>query len=86
MAANLCNVLEDKNADWRVSELRRLGEAEREMERQLAQTRREIARLVVEMLPPHAAQAKIDDVVTASGFSRFLIDRLGGGSGTWDRL
>lgn len=56
------------------------------MEGQLAQMRREIARLVLELLPPHAGQAKINEVVTASGFSRFLIERLRGGSGMWDPL
>lgn len=79
-------VPEDINADWRLSELRRLGEAEREMERQMAQTRREIARLIVELLPPHASQTKINEVVAASGFSRTLVERVRGGSGMWNPL
>jgi len=37
------------------------------------------------MLPPHAPQSRIQEVVEASGFSRYLIDRIRGGAGMWSK-
>ncbi|MFI7438918.1 hypothetical protein [Nonomuraea indica] len=62
--------------DGRYAELRRLGEEERYMAGELQQTRVQIARLIQQLLPPHARTEKIDEVVQASGYSRFLIDAL----------
>jgi hypothetical protein len=76
-------VADGGNLDFRLDELRRLGVAEREMELELARIRREIARLIVELLPPHASQSKITKVVTASGFSRTLVEGVRGGRGMW---
>jgi hypothetical protein len=40
---------------------------QRDMELELARVRREIARLIIELLPAHASQSKINEVVQASG-------------------
>jgi hypothetical protein len=48
--------------------------------------RRDIARLIIELLPPHASQAKINEVVAVSGFSRTLIERVRGGGAMWAPL
>jgi hypothetical protein len=69
--------------DWRLAELERLGAAERQMESDLVALRDSIARLVVELLPPHASGKRVEEVVVASGFSRTLIEALRGGQGRW---
>jgi hypothetical protein len=69
--------------DWQLSELARLGAAERELELDLLRLRREIAGLITELLPPHAPQSRIQEVVAASGFSRHLIEAVRGGSAMW---
>jgi hypothetical protein len=79
-------VTDERSQDFRLDELRRLGPVEREMELELGRVRREIARLVVELLPPHASQAKIAEVVKASGFSRTLVEGVRGGQGMWSPL
>ena len=62
--------------DWRHEELGRLGELERLMTAELANTRDAIARLVGQMLPQHARSDQIERVVQASGYSRWMIERL----------
>ncbi|MFF0720460.1 hypothetical protein [Micromonospora sp. NPDC003816] len=62
--------------DWRYDELRRLGDAERRMTTELADTRDAIARLVTQLLPSHASASKIESVVRASGYSRWMVDRM----------
>jgi hypothetical protein len=62
--------------DWRYDELRRLADAERRMTTELADTRDAIARLVTQLLPSHAPASKIEPVVRASGYSRWMIDRM----------
>jgi hypothetical protein len=74
-----------EESDWRLGELRRLGEAERRLEIELLEARNAIAQLIVELLPPHASGKRIDDVVEASGFSRTLVERVRGGQGMWLR-
>jgi hypothetical protein len=63
-------------ADWRYEELRQLGETERRMSVELAETRDAIARLVEQLLPQHARPAQIEGVVRASGYSRWMLERL----------
>lgn len=58
---NLRSVADDSNPDWRLDELRRPGAAERSTELELARLRREIARLIIELLPAHASQSKITE-------------------------
>jgi hypothetical protein len=67
---------EAKSEDWRLQELRRLGEAERRLTTELTDTRDAIARLVVQLLPPHAPAARIEPVVRASKYARWMIDRM----------
>jgi hypothetical protein len=43
---------------------------------ELADTRDAIARLVAQVLPHHAPAAQIEPVVRASGYSRWMIDRM----------
>jgi len=62
--------------DWRYEELGRLGELERRMTAELADARDAIARLVGQMLPHHARPERIESVVRASGYSRWMIERL----------
>ena len=62
--------------DWRYAELQRLGELERSMTIELANTRDAIAELVGQILPHHARPDRIEDVVHASGYSRWMIERL----------
>ena len=71
--------------DGRVIELRRLGDAERELSRELVSVHEEIANLVQSWLPPHAPESHIAEVVTASGYGRNLIDRLRGGNHPWHK-
>jgi hypothetical protein len=66
----------EASEDWRHQELRRLCEKERLMATELADTRHAIARLVVQLLPPHAPAARIEPVVDASGYARWMIDRI----------
>jgi hypothetical protein len=79
-------VADEAGSDWRLEELRRLGEAERRMELELHEARDTIARLVRELLPAHASAKRIDEIVTVSGFSRFLVEGLRGGRGVWSKL
>ncbi|MEU7901541.1 hypothetical protein [Actinoplanes sp. NPDC049118] len=62
--------------DWRYEELRRLGELERRMTIELADTRDAIARLVGQVLPHHARPDRIEGVVHASGYARWMVERL----------
>jgi len=62
--------------DWRYEELGRLGELERRMTAEPADTRDAIARLVGQMLPDHARSDQIERVAQASGYSRWMIERL----------
>jgi len=52
------------------------------MELEIVRLRREVADLIVELLPPHANQSKINGLVVASGFSRTLIEGVRGGGAT----
>lgn len=71
--------------DWRYEELRRLGGRERELARELAETRREVARLIKELLPQHSSKDRINEVVEASGYSRALVEAVRGGQDMWTR-
>ncbi|MEV4283148.1 hypothetical protein [Actinoplanes xinjiangensis] len=62
--------------DWRLDELHRLGELERRLSLELAETREAIVNLVGQVLPQHARPAQIEQVVQASGYSRWMIERL----------
>jgi hypothetical protein len=68
--------LPEPPTDWRHEELGRLGELERRLAAELADTRDAIARLVGQMLPHHARPDRIESVVRASGYSRWMIERL----------
>lgn len=70
--------------DWRYEELGRLGELERRTTAELADARDAIARLVGQMLPHHARSDQIERVVQASGYSRWMIERLRDGK-MWHR-
>jgi hypothetical protein len=67
---------DERPADWRHEELERLGKLERLMTAELADTRDAIARLIGQILPHHARSAQIEHVVQASGYSRWMIERL----------
>ncbi|MFC7280210.1 hypothetical protein ACFQS1_40175 [Paractinoplanes rhizophilus] len=67
---------DERPADWRYEELERLGKLERLMTAELADTRDAIARLIGQILPHHARSAQIERVVQASGYSRWMIERL----------
>jgi hypothetical protein len=72
---------EDDSNDWRLDELRRLGETERRMSWELMEVRDSVARLVKELLPQHAPRGRIEAVVEASGYSRTPVEALRGGRG-----
>jgi hypothetical protein len=72
--------------DWRYDELRRLGDRERRMAEELIGVRDTIARLIKELVPPHASAKRIHDVVSASGYSRTLVEAVRGGENMWSRL
>jgi hypothetical protein len=76
---------EDDSNDWRLDELRRLGETERRMSRELIEARDSVARLVKELLPQHASRGRIEAVVEASGYSRTPVEALRGGRGMWNK-
>jgi hypothetical protein len=73
----------DDQADWRLSELARLGASERQMSHDLMRAREAIAALVKELLPHHAPAKLIEDVVRASGYSRTLVEAIRGGRDMW---
>lgn len=53
--------------DGRLVELARLGQIERQLELDLVRVRGEIAHLIMTLLAAHATQARIQEVVVASG-------------------
>ncbi|MBG0563879.1 hypothetical protein [Actinoplanes aureus] len=63
-------------ADWRLEELRRLGDVERRLSLELADTREAIVQMIGQVLPQHAKPTQIEQVVQASGYSRWMIERL----------
>lgn len=71
--------------DGRLVELLRLGEVERGLTRQLVGVHEQVAALASALLPPHASESQIAEVVDASGYSRVLIDALRSGNHPWNR-
>ena len=71
--------------DWRLDELRRLGELERRLAAEMLEARDEIAQLVKQLLPHHATEARISTVVEASGYSRTLVEAIRGGRAAWSK-
>ena len=71
--------------DGRLVELLRLGEVERGLTEQLVHAHEQIAALASALLPPHASESQIAEVVDASGYSRVLIDALRAGNHPWNR-
>jgi hypothetical protein len=71
--------------DGRLIELLRLGQVERELTHELVEIHEQIAALASALLPPHASESQISEVVVASGYSRTLIDALRGGKHPWNR-
>jgi hypothetical protein len=66
----------DQPIDWRYDEIRSLGELERRLSIELADTRDAIVQLVGQLLPHHARPDHIERVVRASGYSRYMLERL----------
>jgi hypothetical protein len=64
------------SADWRLEELRRLGEVERRLSLELADAREAVVQMIGKVLPQHARSAQIEQVVRASGYSRWMVERL----------
>jgi hypothetical protein len=64
------------SADWRLEELRRLGEVERRLSLELADAREAVVQMIDKVLPQHARSAQIEQVVRASGYSRWMVERL----------
>ncbi|HEX5594695.1 MAG TPA: hypothetical protein VFX61_01540 [Micromonosporaceae bacterium] len=71
--------------DWRLDELRRLGNRERQLATEMLEARDAVARLVKQLLPHHAPESWINTVVQASGYSRTLIEAIRGGRDAWTR-
>jgi hypothetical protein len=71
--------------DGRLKELLRLGRVERDLTHELVEIHEQIAVLASALLPPHASESQISEVVAASGYSRTLIDALRGGNHPWNR-
>ena len=69
--------------DGRLIEVARLGILERDLTRQAVAVRETIAELVASLLPPHAPEALIVEVVKASGYSRTLADGLRSRNHSW---
>jgi hypothetical protein len=69
--------------DGRLIEVVRLGILERDLTQQAVAVRETIAELVASLLPPHAPEALIVEVVKASGYSRTLIDGLRSRNHSW---
>jgi hypothetical protein len=69
--------------DGRLIEVARLSILERDLTRQAVAVRETIAELVASLLPPHAPEALIVEVVKASGYSRTLIDSLRSRNHSW---
>lgn len=65
--------------DPRLDQVRRLGEQQRSLERDLLRVREELASLVTVLLPPHAPEKQIAEIVAASGSSRTFVESLRGG-------
>jgi hypothetical protein len=78
-------VPDTKPYDWRLDELRRLGELERRLAAEMLDARDAVARLVKQLLPHHATEARINEVVEASGYSRTLVETIRGGRDAWTR-
>ncbi|GAA5176979.1 hypothetical protein GCM10023322_00480 [Rugosimonospora acidiphila] len=57
----------EDSADRRFAELRRLGDRERNLAKDLAETRDAIARLVTQLLPAHALAGRIEPVAARVG-------------------
>lgn len=73
------------SSDGRWLALAELGQQEREMTQALWAVRSQIAHLVEDALPPHVRSAQVEEAVTASGYSRTLIDALRRGQHEWNR-
>lgn len=69
--------------DGRLAEVARLSAREQTLTKEAVEVREQIAALVTAMLPPHAPEAHVVEVVEASGYSRTLIDGLRGGKHPW---
>jgi hypothetical protein len=69
--------------DGRLTEVARLGVLERDLTRQAVAVREAIAELIASLLPPHAPEALIVEVVKASGYSRTQIDGLRSRNHSW---
>lgn len=69
--------------DGRLAEVQRLAGNEQQLSREAVKVREELAALVTSLLPPHAPESHVVEVVAASGYSRTLIDGLRGGKHPW---
>lgn len=69
--------------DGRLLEAQRLARREQELSREAVNVREELAAIVTSLLPPHAPEAHVVEVVEATGYSRTLIDGLRGGKHPW---
>jgi len=69
--------------DGRLLGVQRLAARERELSREAVKVGEELAALVTSLLPPHAPEWHVVEVVDASGYSRTLIDGLRGGKHPW---
>jgi hypothetical protein len=71
--------------DWRLDELQRLGTLERRLASEMLEARHEIAQLVKQLLPLHATEGRINEVVKVSGYSRTLVEAIRGGRDAWTK-
>ena len=71
------------DGDTRLAEVARLSARERELTAEAVQVRETLAGLVTALLPPHAPESHVVEVVEATGYSRTLIDGLRGGKHPW---
>jgi hypothetical protein len=56
---------------------------ERRLAAEMLEARDSIAHLVKHLLPHHATEARINEVVKASGYSRVLVEAIRGGRDAW---
>ena len=71
--------------DGRLLEVQRLSEMERDLTRQATAVSETIAGLVTSLLPPHAPESHVLEVVAASGYSRTFVDGVRGGRHPWHK-
>jgi len=71
--------------DGRLREVMRLCAVERDLTRQAVEVRETLADLVTSLLPSHAPESHVIEVVAATGYSRTLVDGLRGGTHPWHR-